>query len=174
MIPKQPSEGQDRPAVYSDHANYIPIYEKEAREIVDQFGFSDGIPYYGRQDLYKAIALALSRVREEGRRSGIEESAKVAETVQVSTWDTNDKEEGCLPDCNCVCNRDIAQAIRNLINGGEERVESLDDQLSAVLVERDNLVRAVKKFIDDYEHQGGLISELKYAIRNLLTEKESK
>lgn len=27
MLPKQPSEGQDRPAVYSDHANFTPLHE---------------------------------------------------------------------------------------------------------------------------------------------------
>lgn len=38
MIPKQPNEGQDRPAFYSDHANFTPTWQDEC--ICGHFGDS--------------------------------------------------------------------------------------------------------------------------------------
>jgi len=53
-----------------------------------------------------------------------------------------------------------------LLEKAESHAESLDDQLSAILVDRERIIKAVLKFIEDYEHQGGLISELKAVVKD--------
>ena len=58
----------------------------------------------------------------------------------------------------------IALAFDRLVEEMTAKIESLDDQLSASLIEREKLVSAIEKYVDDYLNQGGLISDLQEVI----------
>lgn len=96
---------------------------KVAREIANDFFFDGG---HVNKELTKKIEVAISTAREEGRRDGIAEAARVAESGYLHGTDAKDDDYACSTcggDIRAACcswafnyngNKEIASAIRSL------------------------------------------------------------